>query len=48
MPNGRKGNVKGKIKLPCAYLIKHYVMITYGEVEVYTHVILTSAVIGIE
>jgi hypothetical protein len=31
---------------PCALLIKHYTMKTYGGVDVYIHVFLTSALVG--
>jgi hypothetical protein len=34
--------------LPCAQLIKQYAMKAYGGVDVYTHVFLTSALVGVE
>jgi hypothetical protein len=33
-------------KVVCAEVIKHYVIKTYGEVDVWIHVFLTSAVVG--
>jgi hypothetical protein len=32
---------------PCAYIIKHYAMKTYGGAVVYIHVFLTSALVGV-
>jgi hypothetical protein len=37
-----------KVKLSCAYLIKHYVMKTYGRLDVEIHMFLTSPLIGVE
>jgi hypothetical protein len=37
-----------KLSCPCAWLIKHYAMKTYGEVDAQIHVFLTWALIGCE
>jgi hypothetical protein len=46
MTEGCRPNINNLGKVVPAQLIKHYAMRAYGEVDVYSHIFLTSALVG--